>query len=109
MRSTSLPRSRRQSEYAEQAHGPRHLELHTSEGTGRLRAILTSPPGDAHPWCCEKRGMVGKVYAKRTRSPTWHPFPLDRYDGAASNTASPASDPILQVEHPDARLQPEPG
>src|SRR5713101_2706531 len=42
-------------------------------------------------------------------SPTLYPFPFDRYDGSASNTTPPTSDPILQVEYPVAGFQPKPG
>jgi hypothetical protein len=42
-------------------------------------------------------------------SPTRYPFPFDRHDCSASNTTPPTSDPILEVEHPLARLQPKPG
>jgi hypothetical protein len=44
--------------------------------------------------------MPGSALARRMNSPTRHPFPFDRHDGPASNTTSPTSDPILEVEHP---------
>jgi hypothetical protein len=45
----------------------------------------------------------------KVNSPTRHPFPLDRHDGATPNTTSPTSDPTLEVEHPNVPPQTKPG
>ena len=44
-----------------------------------------------------------------SESPARHPFPSDGDDSAASNTASPTSHPILQIQNPMSRLQAKPG
>jgi len=49
--------------------------------------------------------MAGCRSCGGTKLPTQLNFPFDRYDGSASNTAASKSDPILQIEHPSARLE----